>query len=149
MNKPTIYCRNSPNEQWKSVPIEDVKRIAESLYIDARWCTALTELKADAAGVQVSLGENNYPLITDLRPWREEMAEAEAIFLAADPQRGDWCTWLHHGITFEKLSQPWRNRLEYIATQKPEEERAWRFRLMRPSSPDALKEALAALRAAK
>ena len=48
--------------------------------------------------------------------------------------------WLHHEITFERLTAPWQERFDYIATKKPEEERAWRFRLLRPTSPEAMKQ---------
>ena len=179
MKTPHIYYRNSPNEQWKSVPIDDARRIAGSLYVDASGCTALTELKADAAEYvyasgctaltelkadaaktvdasgctaltelkadaadRLALLENGHELITDLRPWRKEMAEAEEIFRAADPQIGDWCTWIHHEIQFERLSEPWQNRFKYIATEKPENERAWRFRLIRPTSQKTVMQAI-------
>ena len=181
METPKILIRNSPNEEWKSVAIDDARRISESLYIyasgctaltelkaeaaktiDARGCTALTELKAEAAKTiyasgctaltelkaeaanlrKIGLGENSHELIADLRPWREEMAEAEKIFRSANPKIGDWCAWIHHEIAFERLEEPWENRFAYIAAQKPEYERAWRFRLIRPASVEQINDAV-------
>ena len=71
-----------------------------------------------------------------LRPWREEMADCVAAFEALSPRVGDWCRWLHHGVDLERLTEPWRNRVEYVATRKPKGERAWRFRNMRPLEKD-------------
>jgi hypothetical protein len=107
------------------------------------------QAKLDAPNLQsvggdlLLYGQAKLDALTDLRPWQEEMAECERIFNEVDPQPGDWCAWLHHEITFEKLSEPWRSRFNYVRDNKPQEELAWRFRLMRPASLD---QALAALR---
>lgn len=37
-----------------------------------------------------------------------------------------------HEIQYERLNEPWKNRIDYVAKKKPWEERAWRFRVMRP-----------------
>ena len=88
-------------------------------------------------GVTISAGGGLYLSVVinttaPLKPWREEMAECERVFSESDPQIGDWCAWLHREITFERLMEPWENRFDYIASQKPQGERAWRFRNMRP-----------------
>ena len=162
MNDAKIYVRDSPNAQWQTVAFDDAKKIATSLYVYARGCTALTSLDAKAAKTvdargctaltsldakaaelsRLSLGENNHDLIIDLLPWKEERSVAIAIFEAANPQVGDWCEWIHHEIRFERLSEPWRNRFTCFDRDKPEEERAWRYRLMRPSSVEAVQHAL-------
>src|SRR5579859_3207951 len=117
-------------------------------YVYASGCTALTELKADAARC-LAFNENGHELITDLRSWQEEMKEAEDIFRAANPQVGDWCSWIHHEVEFEQLSEPWQNRFRYVASQKSVDERAWRFRLMRPISAGAVREAIDKLKTAR
>lgn len=130
--------------------------IAERVYVGG--CTALTELRAPEARTVYALGcaaltrlhapaaerivllPNNHEDLHDLKPWREEMADARRIFEDVNPRIGDRCMWLHHEITFERLTAPWQERFDYIATKKPEEERAWRFRLLRPTSPEAMKQ---------
>src|SRR5574337_90762 len=39
---------------------------------------------------------------------------------------------IHHGFLAEDLSEPIENRINYILSDKPENERALRLRLMRP-----------------
>ena len=100
-------------------------------YLYLRSLTTLPE------GVTIWAGRGLYLSVVinttaPLKPWREEMAECERVFSESDPQIGDWCAWLHHEITFERLTESWKNRFDYIASQKPQGERAWRFRNMRP-----------------
>lgn len=44
---------------------------------------------------------------------------------------GVWCQSIHHEEPFEKTTEPGKNRLLYVASQKPEHERAIRFAAMR------------------
>ena len=69
--------------------------------------------------------------------WREERTACEAAFLAAfgsDPEawKGKWAWCCHHQMEMEELTEHWSKRIAYIATQKPENQRAVRFANFRP-----------------
>ena len=69
--------------------------------------------------------------------WQEERTACEAAFLAAfgsDPEawKGKWAWCCHHQMEMEELTEHWSKRIAYIATQKPENQRAVRFANFRP-----------------
>ncbi len=67
-----------------------------------------------------------------LKRWRD--AGAGAV--------GDLSVLCHHGVLFEKLSEPVENRIDYIINNKPENEVAVRLQWFRPA-PDGVAEAMA------
>ena len=107
-------------------------------YLDLGSLTTLPEgVTLSAGGYQLKGMGALEAHLSDLKPWRQEMADCIAAFATANSQTGDWCQWLHHEIRFEKLTEPWRNRVNFIASTKAEAERAQRFRMMRPLPKDA------------
>ena len=80
--------------------------------------------------------------------WQEERTACEAAFLAAfgsDPEawKGKWAWCCHHQMEMEELTEHWSKRIAYIATQKPENQRAVRFANFRPVLSKATALALA------
>lgn len=102
-------------------------------HLDLRSLTSLPEGVTLSAGRDLDLSSLTAEACAGaLRSWQAEMAECEAAFIAANPQIGDMCQFLHHEKPFERLSEPWRNRFNYVRDSKSQGELAWRFRMMRP-----------------
>ena len=65
-----------------------------------------------------------------LRPIAVEEAACRKAW--KDKRVGTWAWHLHHETLIEKLNEPAKNRIDYILSDKPEEEQALRLRLFRP-----------------
>ena len=50
---------------------------------------------------------------------------------------GTWVWWCHHGLILEQLTEPGRNRVDYIYSNKPESEQAVRLAAFRPVKDQA------------
>ena len=68
--------------------------------------------------------------MTTLKSIPEELADCRRAFEESPASTWAWC--LHHEVHVEPLTESWQNRINYIATGKPEAERALRFRNFRP-----------------
>ena len=60
----------------------------------------------------------------------KELAACRKAFAEHPNAKLVWCC--HHTVLVEKLTEPFENRISYILSNKPEEERATRFRNFRP-----------------
>ena len=89
-------------------------------YVDASGCTALTELKADAAKTVDARG---CTALTELK------AAPDAIIYTGPIQ---WYWHIHHEVLFELEREPIAERIAYIERSKPEREVATRLRLLKP-----------------
>ena len=60
----------------------------------------------------------------------EELADCRQAFAEHPDAKTVWCC--HHEVLVEELTDPFEARISYILSDKPEEERAVRFRNFRP-----------------
>jgi hypothetical protein len=130
-----IKYRVSQGSEW--LEAQTMPELLPGIEVSAGGYLYLGSLTSLPEGVTLSAGGYLYlgsakSYASDLRPWEEEMADCEAAFIAADPKVGDLCQFLHHEKAFERLTEPWRRRFNYVRQSKSRDELAWRFRMMRP-----------------
>ena len=65
----------------------------------------------------------------------EELADCRQAFAEHPDAKTVWCC--HHEVLVEELTDPFEARISYILSDKPEEERAVRFRNFRPVKNEA------------
>src|ERR1022692_2055043 len=75
-------------------------------------------------------------LLTPLKSIEEEMQDSITAFKAYPDAKHSWRC--HHELLAEMLTESFMERIIYIRDEKPEHERALRFRNFRPVKDDTL-----------
>ena len=126
---------------WAPTAVDKVRLVKGSFlrssgYLDLGSLTGIPEgVTLSAGGYLLRTGKTTFDSLTDIGAIEQEKAECRRVFKEINPPIGAWCMWLHHEVQFERLTEPWEKRFDYIAKYKTDNV-AKRFRLMRPLTGD-------------